>query len=195
MSSHTLPWRRVFIRAGIRFDERGTGAFSFRTEPPDNLAFIKRILECVQPDVPLIEVDFAPPEPLVDEGRWLECWERLGGGAEAGRVGFEHIEIGIMDPYLSGVVRWLNALGVTTFLSCDGHNRRGPYIDVASGDSERVAELVRWASSGRMRFDGRRILRAGEARRSSRRPWPERRELLDLAERLFERFEEESTRA
>jgi len=180
-----IEWRRAFVRSGVRFDDRGE-VLDLRPETPSNLKFIKRIMRCLGHDAQLPGTTFEVPHELLVEGDWLKCWERLHGGAEAGRPGFSHIELDIMDTYMSGVVRWLSALGVRTYMSCDGHVRRAPYISVERAeDAIKTGELISWASNGGMQYENGQILLA-RLQQDPKHKWPRRADLLDVAERLYQ---------
>ena len=171
------------------------GYFDFGQETPRNLAFLQGVLSCGGWATALSGSVFTPETTAVDESHWLDCWERLHSGAEAGATGFESIELELMDTYMAGVVRWLNASGLQTFISCDGHGRRAPYIEVAARDVDRTTNLIGRASDNQLLYDGRHILLANPSARPSSlgrrkdsappsRRWPHRRQLLDLAEQL-----------
>ena len=195
-NSNEIEWRRVLIRFGVRFSTSDSG-FDLRRETRQNLAFIRQVLSCGGWAAAMHGRVFTPDTNVVDERKWLGCWEQLHSGAEAGTTGFEGIELELMDTYMAGVVRWLNALGVTTLISCDGHARRPPYVEISRPDVERTIHLIRLASEGQLQYEGVFILLAGStalpvategSRRDSppRHRWPRRRQLLDLAERLYE---------
>jgi hypothetical protein len=196
VSSTDIDWRRAFIRSGVRFADRGE-ILDLSAETAENRLFIQKVLDCGGWDAYLAGDVFTVPAELLKEHDWLDCWERLHGGAEAGTTGFAGIELEIMDTYLAGVIRWLNALGIRTLTSCDGHRRRAPYIEVAEADVEKTRGLIQWGSQGQVQHEGRYLLLSGPKplrptpsdRRwvPPRERWPDRRLFLDIAERLHSR--------
>jgi hypothetical protein len=180
---HLIEFHRAFIRSGVRCTREGS-IVRFEFETRANIDFVAKVLACAA-NQQLTGTEFHLPAGLLEEDKWLACWERLHGGAEGGRTGFEGLELDLMDTYMAGVVRWLNALGVRTHISCDGHRRRAPYIEVMAKHQPATAELISWGSSERLVYDGRYITRSGQRR--GRGGWPARQHLLDLAERLHER--------
>ncbi len=192
----SLDWRRLLVRSGVRFVDLGD-RLDLSEETSANRAFLAQILACGGWAAGLSGHLFSPDHEKVDERRWLHCWERLHSGAEAGATGFDRIELELMDTYMAGVVRWLNSLHVATVISCDGHGKRPPSIEVAASDVPRTDALIRLASAGRLQYEPSFVLHvdpfstASRSRERGRGPlpprhrWPERRLLLDLAEHLF----------
>jgi len=175
--SGLISWRRAFIRSGIRFTESDSCLNLVETE--GNLNFVRKVLDVIGWAGQLNGSKFELPVQRCDEIEWLAAWEQCRGGAEGGPLGFDKIELAIMDTHLSGVVRWLNGLGIKTTISCEGHEPGKPCrLSTDSDCEERLAELIS-QNSRHLTFDGGRIVERGE----SARP-PPKRELLELAERL-----------
>lgn len=84
-----------------------------------------------------------------------------------------------MDPYIRGVARWLNQLGIETFYSCDGHNKRPARIDLKTYLTSSQMKILKAAipSSITLRIDGKKILFCYEE--------GEIHSLLALAENLY----------
>lgn len=173
-----ISWRRAFIRSGIRFAE--SEAKLLLVEPEENISFVRKVLDVVGWASHLDGDEFRLPPQDCDEQEWLAAWEHCRGGAEGGPTGFENIELAIMDTHMSGVVRWLNGLGVETGLSCEGHAPgQRCWLVVGRGHEDRAAELIARNSGRQLVLDGDRIIRRGETARP-----PAKEELLRLAECL-----------
>jgi len=99
-------------------------------------------------------------------------------------LGFGNIELNIMDPYISGIVRWLNALGIETIRSCDGHGKKSPNIILKDPSEEtKVSDLIQQASRGQMILRNTNLIQINDTdRRGIQLPKPAR--LLRLAENL-----------
>jgi hypothetical protein len=80
-----------------------------------------------------------------------------------------------MVTFTAGLVRRLDASGIATHCSCDGHGDRTPRIDLSGGDTYLLDASLSLASQG-ARWSGREGLRArGRA--------ANRHERLEMAER------------
>lgn len=187
-------WDSLFVRSGIVFKRSG-GELDLSGETDQNRQFIRRVLDEIgwgnrlEKRVELFEVNvFRVPDEMADEQEWLDAWEKCRGGAEGGPLGFDKIELEIMDTYLSGIVRWTNALGYITTISCDGHGKNPPRFELDDPSQElEVSEIIKQESVGGI------ILRDGKFFRTDRNvasgaEWPSQSELLKLAERLHNRF-------
>jgi hypothetical protein len=182
--SNAQHWERLLVRSGIWFLREGNSLF-LGEEPDYNQAFIRKVLKetgyggCL--DGVLLDVSEAPPV----EQAWLMAWEKLKRGAESGPKGFRHIELACMDTYMAGVVRWLNAHGIDTSISCDGHGRKLPWLELRWGaDGAVVNDLARALTNGRLAYEGDQF-------NVTDVPLPKRfpRELLlEFAEKLHEQF-------
>jgi hypothetical protein len=182
--SRRLPvvsWSKLFIRSGIRFEIVGR-EFSLANETPRNTDFVRGVLAQLGWESRLVGNILHPPSVLIEEAEWLGAWDKLSGGVEGGSVGFEDIELGIMDAHMSGIVRWLNALGFVTGISCDGHGKHEPWIRfVNSSDEAKVAALFEQLTDGRITLRDTRMVLLGRDR--ARIPPPHK--LLELAEKLY----------
>ncbi|MCP8970849.1 M20/M25/M40 family metallo-hydrolase [Ectobacillus ponti] len=171
-------WNQLFVRQGFRVCEKEQGAFDGRGETEENMVFL---LECLQRagvpvhgDACLFQIEAAP----IAEAEWLAAVEFQSRGIGEGlwfRPGQEEPKVRELDTYISGVVRELNRLGLFTILSCDGHGRRLPFVELASEKDTELAEVL--------------LLAAGVKRVQVRRGrtlamLTEREELLDVAEKL-----------
>lgn len=175
-----IPWSRAFVRSGIRFTESDDRLQL--NEPEYNVTFVRKLLGQVGWDSHLSGSVFRLPCEMVDEQEWLTAWEQCRGGAEGGPTGFENIELEIMDTHLSGVVRWLNGLGITTGLSCEGHGPGRPcWVETETADRGEVRELIERCSARQLTYDGRRIVQSAQMERP-----PGKGALLRLAEELHQ---------
>jgi hypothetical protein len=185
--SGLLPWDRLFIRSGIVFQKVDRALLLAETD--DNRKFIQRVLESIGWGNNLQGKRFEIPCDLTDEQEWFDTWQKCAGGAEAGQLGFENIELNIMDSYISGVIRWLNALGFNTLRSCDGHGKRHPNIILADSSQEpSLSDLLKLASNGRIMMRDSNLIEIGRSDRGGPR-FPKPFQLLELAESLHSRWE------
>ncbi len=183
--SASASWERLFIRSGIRCFQDSNGLRFL--EAPENLGFVREVLASLKLEHYLSAKVFHTTEYAPSDRVWLDVWDSFRGCAEAGPVGFENIELRIMDTHISGVVRWLNALGYTTTLSCEGHRPQQPCRLVLPSSKEQleVSHLIREISAGALNYSAGIITeqdRVGEWIR------PAKASLLDLGERLYNRY-------
>lgn len=170
--SDDTAWERVLIRSGFQFNTVGT-VFDLSGETRENREYLARLLCRLGLAEDFSGREFQPRSSSISEANWLAVVEEEHGGAEGGRTD----ELPIMDTYMAGVVRWLNAAGIQTGGSCDGHDGdRGkrPYLEVGS-QKPIVDALFQLLTSGEIRF------------LPGRRPnvrLADRKQLLDLAEIL-----------
>lgn len=180
--SGLLTWDRLFIRSGIRFNKSDDQLVL--NEPDGNLVFLRRVLDEVGWADRLTGNAFSLPCEKSDEQEWLNAWERCRGGAEGGPTGFDNIELGIMDTYLSGVVRWLNGLGIKTTISCEGHGPEKPCrLATVAAHEQQLAQLIASCSGNQLAYRDGMIIFVDRTGRRSDRP-PQKHKLLSLAESL-----------
>ncbi|MFS0576248.1 M20/M25/M40 family metallo-hydrolase [Sporosarcina sp. 179-K 3D1 HS] len=139
-------WNQLFVRHGWVMERIEGNVFDCKNETKANLAFL---LDClneagVQYRFTGSTLEFL--ENTFDENLLipvLECEER----GVTGRVGRyedkEQLVLRDLDTYISGVVRQLERLGFPTVYSCDGHERRRPFIAILKdGDINQLEELL-----------------------------------------------------
>ncbi len=180
-----ITWERLFIRSGIRFTEN-EGTLNLKDEPAYNLDFIRKILESVGWATRLSACSFFKPQELINERDWLLAWEKNRSGAEAGYTGFADIELSIMDTHISGIVRWMNALGFITTISCEGHRLDKPcWIQLLDkNDEPKLANFIDELSDHEFIYKNSILSKVDLNRQGGvRRPLPY--ELLDLGECIF----------
>jgi len=177
-----IAWKRLFIRSGIRC-RLTHEKLDLSAESNRNRAFVSRVLDVVGWGHRLCGSTFFTPTQLIEEREWLDAWESLRIGSEAGPTGFEGIELEIMDTHISGVVRWLNGLGYRTAgISCEGHGNGECFIELADRSDEiKVARLISSHSNG-IHFEGRALFKTD---RNGRKRNPTPQELLNLGESLY----------
>ncbi|PLR98529.1 M20/M25/M40 family metallo-hydrolase [Bacillus sp. T33-2] len=83
------------------------------------------------------------------------------------------------DPYIRGIVRWLNELGIYTFGSCDGHGRTPAMILLKKFPNAKQLEVLKTAALEEIDFrcEGKRV--------SLRYPEDKQELLLNMAENLY----------
>jgi hypothetical protein len=184
-----MHWDRLFIRSGIRCKQENN-ILSLTDETTDNIRFIREVLDEVGWANRLEGKLFRIPPELIEEQEWLDAWEKCRSGAECGLSGFEKIELSIMDTHLSGVVRWLNALGITTTISCEGHKPNARcFISLKNkADSSKVTELVERLSNGKITY-AEASLRHKHTEGSRTPSKPSNDRLLKLGESLYREYQ------
>jgi tripeptide aminopeptidase len=81
------------------------------------------------------------------------------------------------DPYIRGVVRWMNELGIFTIGSCDGHSRGSAKVNLKKYPTGKQIVLLKAAVSLRLRIEGKNITFLYHKDEQSL--------LLDIAENLY----------
>ncbi len=191
--NNQIEWRRAFIRSGFNLIELD-GKFDFNRENHGIEFFFLSILSELQLDAEYKNGIFSPISATVDESAWLAAIDKLHTDSEGGRSGMDDIDLQMMDTYMAGIVRWVNAAGIRTKHSCDGHppyERRGPTLDLANV-SQRVPlnYFLRLVSDGDWELMRNRFVKTEERRRSARNSGPmltgDRFWLLDVAEKIHQ---------
>ena len=118
-----IKWGRILVRSGFVYEKIEQG-FDMTPEIAQNLIFFEKLLKEVGLEKALKEKLFRPPSPTINQSEWLTAVEKCHSGAEGGSCD----ELEIMDTYMAGIVRWLNEIGISTDISCDGHERRPPRL-------------------------------------------------------------------
>jgi hypothetical protein len=176
-------WSRLLLRTGFvaRAVDQG---FDMSNENPGNLRFFRGLL-AQHPDAGRLSgAVFTPTASTFDENLWLRTFETFRGGAEGGPIGFEMLDLSMMDTYMAGLVRWTNALGTDTTYSCDGHGRGAPMIRVTGNEGYILDACLRLVSRGTWKLRGSE--ERGHEPCVDRRP-ANRAELLEMGERLHDR--------
>ncbi len=179
---------RLLIRSGFKVELNKNG-IDLSYECPDNQSYLKRILKCLNAN-DVMKEHILCIDKEIEENEWLDTIDELHGGAEGGRAE----ELGIMDTYIAGIVRWANEIGFRSYYSCDGHQTNPPKISfLESYDGIIFKFFIELLSEGRWTGLKRRdyiILRNLEhdIRDHSQKMW-----LLDFAEELYKNFEDLKT--
>ncbi|ADC51484.1 peptidase M42 family protein [Alkalihalophilus pseudofirmus OF4] len=121
----------------------------------------------------------------IPEAKWMEAL--LHASTQVERVGREmsvdpreqELPLAELDPYIRGIVRWLNELGLHTSFCCDGHNKRPAHVSfIRLLKKEEIRLLKACATKDvRIKIEGKKatfLYRAGEVQK-----------LLDVSEHFF----------
>jgi hypothetical protein len=131
-----VSWLRAMVRSGFMAREIDN-KISLADETAANKKFLQKILEFGH--FGILKKDLLlPHEPYIEENHWLRAVDSCHGSAEAGNAD----DLAIMDTYLAGLVRWLNEIGITTTLSCDGHLKDDPRFWTADAESAHLAVWI-----------------------------------------------------
>ena len=156
--NNQIEWRRAFIRNGFNPIE-ADGKFDFTQENYGIQQFLELILTKLDQRDDYKFGVFSPSAPTIDEQIWLAAIDKLHTDSEGGRSDMSDIELQTMDTYMAGIVRWVNAAGIRTTHSCDGHSpheRRGPILDLADVSKKvPLNYFLRLVSDGEWIFRGR----------------------------------------
>ncbi|QTD39469.1 M20/M25/M40 family metallo-hydrolase [Sporosarcina sp. Te-1] len=183
-----MTWKRVWMRHGWNLEtvtgaEYGEGLhFSLLHETDENIQYLCTCLAQAKVDYHICAAKnhltiYGSP---ISEAAWLAIVDSEGRGLTEMSGDYTEkrpIFLYELDVYVSGVVRQLNRLSFTTNYSCDGHNKRKPYVCVKPGEGERLTSLLqalgfpcRFRNTGRFHDT---VTFLGD-----------RKQMLDLAERL-----------
>ncbi|MDQ0337421.1 hypothetical protein J2S00_000191 [Caldalkalibacillus uzonensis] len=122
----------------------------------------------------------------VTERAWIQALEQAAEHTQGrGRETIvypvkEELPLQDIDPYMRGIVRWLNELGIYTVYSCDGHDRGCAYVRLKKCLSfQQMSTIKACLPQGlKVRFEGKRVsffYQQGEISK-----------LLDMGERLYQ---------
>lgn len=124
-------WNQLFIRHGWLLVEEAENQFNCEFETENNLQFL---FECLgRAEIPYVyhQRVLTLLENAIEEESWIESIDYPSRGRGEGlwfQPGLADPKVQELDLYISGVVRQLNRLGFYTTGSCDGHDRRAPYV-------------------------------------------------------------------
>jgi len=149
-----MTWNRIWVRHGwnlklIKDDRLGTGQhYIYLNETKENFQFL---CECLTKAEVAFKFDdclkiLTIKNELMDEEKWLQIVDvEYRGRTETVGIYNETREINLLqlDTYISGVVRQVNRLGIQTEYSCDGHEKRKPFLVMPKGDAaKQLIELL-----------------------------------------------------
>jgi hypothetical protein len=183
-----IEWRRVFIRSGFNFRE-AEDRFNFMQENAQTERFLRLVLVELNQIRDYKGGVFSPTSLTVDEAAWLAAIEKLHTGSEAGLLNLRNLDLQIMDTYMAAIVRWVNAAGIKTTFSCDGHKNREPRINLADRSQEPLLDyFLRVVSNGEWLFKGTRFYKRGSSpiQPANGATDYDRSWLLDVAEKLHQ---------
>lgn len=181
--NNSIEWERALIRSGFRVTNKDEKLLLLK-ENSDNIKYLKKILKEISMDKFLDENKkvFNPPTNIVNKNQWLNIIEAIHSGAEGGNSSIDNIDLQIMDTFMAGVVRWINALGIDTHYSCDGHGQKNPKIYVNNkNDVFKFKKIISIASNNVLIFNDKtnEIVSSGHKSEII-----DRKKLLDVAENL-----------
>lgn len=182
--TENIEWERAFIRSGFVFKKK-CNTFDFSEETESNRQFLKSVLEKINLSSYLQGSLFSPLNTSIEEAGWLNAIEDSHGGAEGGTSE----ELRIMDTYVAGIIRWINKIGIETWNSCDGHERRNPTIQINDNNQKIILDsCLQLLSNGRWRYERNNIKRITSDQRNIQAN-QDRYELLNIAEKLYHNME------
>lgn len=182
-----LSINRALIRSG--FKAINNDNVFFLNELEYNINYLYKI--CHHGDfgvVDKLEKKFYPKSEEIDESMFIESINKLHDGAGGGPP---H-ELPIMDPYMGGLVRWMNEAGIKTEYSCIGHHHNGvPVLSVYSGSAVDIYDfLKKYTERITLReqsvcFTGLKTRKPENNKRITDFPYSEYSFLLDIAEKIY----------
>jgi len=189
-NSSLITWERALIRSGFRFEKQCNG-FDLYNETDKNISFLLKIVHMVRENQThgFDGRIFTPSSSMVDESRWLDAIEQTHSGYESGAFNSENLQIGQLDTYIAGIVRWLNAIGIETIMSCDGDGRPGrrPRVEMRNPDHGALLDYVtRVTTNDKWHYRGDKFHMRGPFNNNQlREEIYERHWLLDVGENLY----------
>jgi tripeptide aminopeptidase len=171
-------WNQLFIRQGFMVKEISENVFDCWNETEENMQFLLESLENLSVTFSFDGLKtLIITSPVVIEEKWLHCVGFNYRGKSEGfwfRPGKDEPKVRELDPYISGVVRQLNRLGLHTTYSCDGHSQRRPLIEFAQWvDLDQVIKVLNLAGVSRVTIRNRQV-----------RLFVTSLELMDVSEKL-----------
>lgn len=144
--SRIINWQRILIRSGFVF-KKTNSSFDFSYETKENHEFLAAVLNELNLSKNMEGFLFKPPNKEFDQHIWLQAIDKLHIGCGA-LVNYNDLgdnserisaqSLIIMDTYLAGIIRWVNEIGLITWCSCDGHDRKLPHIYFKYPDDVRI---------------------------------------------------------
>ncbi|MGD9489073.1 MAG: hypothetical protein AB7W47_13690 [Calditrichaceae bacterium] len=176
-----LPWVRVLIRSGFMIQSADDRNISLGEEIDQNVEYLKEIVNYGRFGT-VEDKMFTPADNHIEESVWLNAVASCHGGAEGGTAD----ELPIMDPFMAGLIRWLNLVGIQTTFSCDGHGRIPAQMECVDVNSAHKAACILNFSGRQFRQQGRRVfIVPGQEYYSRGNSNSNVRHLLDVAEWLY----------
>jgi hypothetical protein len=178
-------WGRILVRSGFVFEKKGK-SFDLSSEKESNIAFLGKILEEIGEKKALKSKIFTPLSLTIDQPKWLQAVDKIATGTDEGSCD----DLAIMDAYISGIVRWVNEIGIPTELSCDGHGKKNPSVTLKNKrDAAILDAILVLLSDSAWRFENPHFKYPRQPGRgiSKKRPLFHRGWLLDVAEKLHEK--------
>lgn len=167
--NNQIEWHRAFIRSGFS-PHKADDKFDFRHENIGIQHFLNSIFEEIGQKESYESGVFSPSSATIEESIWLAAIEELHTGSEGGNAEMDRFEMNIMDTYMAGIVRWVNAAGIETTFSCDGHGYQKAEMHLRQRSQERCLNyFLHFASDGEWRFQSRCFLKGDERPNANRR--------------------------
>ena len=162
--SNQIDWQRAFIRSGFVSREEN-GKFHFDQENYKAEKFLVSIFRELNLLDDYKNKVFSPSSATVNESDWLASSEKSNTSVgEVGIVAFSELDLGSVDTYMAGIVRWLNFAGIETSGSCDGHSGvRRPHLNFADQKKEPLFDyFLAIISNDNWHFRNREFRKNGE---------------------------------
>lgn len=187
MIESMIEIERVLIRSGfgIRIDVDSISLFDHSC----NIEYLNKVNNCGNFGLlDIVNRKFSPISNKISEKNFVKSIERLCKGVGGG----PSYELEVMDPYMGGIIRWMNEAGVDTGYSCVGHLHKGvPHIGSYNTGPEVIFDFLSKYTS-RISIRGGSVVFTGintklckvQGNRYSGFPYQEYSFLLDIAEMI-----------
>ena len=180
-----VSWLRALLRSGFMARE-AENKITLADENEANKKYLQKLLAAghfgsLKNDI------FLPNEPYVEESYWLRAVDSTHGTA----AGVQADDLGVMDTYMGGLVRWLNQVGIGTELSCDGHGEKKPHFIAVDEESARLAAWLLNFRATQFNQSGKTVKYAGSGPNpNAAKPADRQKKMLDVAEWLAKNRED-----
>ncbi len=149
-----ITWQDAFIYSGFKAVLTDS-IFTFEHESRRNRKFLSRVLKVLGSYRSEDMTEFVPETDHVDKQEWFLAIDAVQHGAECG----DWDDLRIMDPYMGGLVRWLNEVGIKTALSCDGHGEWQNLLTLINAeDHGTFSACLALLTNGELSYNGRSLV-------------------------------------
>jgi hypothetical protein len=180
-----VSWLRALLRSGFMARE-AENKITLADENEANKKYLQKLLAAGHFGTLKNDI-FLPNEPYVEESYWLRAVDSTHGTAAGGQAD----DLGVMDTYMGGLVRWLNQVGISTELSCDGHGEKKPHFVAVDEESARLAAWLLNFRASQFNQSGKTVKYAGSGPNpNAAKPAERLKKMLDVAEWLAKNRED-----
>lgn len=134
-------WQSLFTRFGFDVTEEDM-YFNVSAMNEDNIQLLETVLKQVKASFLLSQTELHLFSDAVTVEEWIQAQEQHTNGRTEMLHYFENLPLAKVDVYIAGLVTQFNKLGFATNYSCDGHNKKKPFIGFCSRVLARKAAKI-----------------------------------------------------